>query len=147
LKDRTQFADEGEDFAGWEFLFPLVNPLGASLFDFLENYVLVVEEPALIEQTLSTFYETLDTRFAETAEAGEIGLEPHELFLSGEELRGKFEAKQRVELRALGRTAAQTDEQFSLDAESPTGKLRFTDKEIREKAAVSFFDCRKERRN
>ena len=24
LKDRTQFSDEGEDFSGWEFLFPLV---------------------------------------------------------------------------------------------------------------------------
>ncbi|HLM62374.1 MAG TPA: transcription-repair coupling factor, partial [Pyrinomonadaceae bacterium] len=131
LKDRTQFAEMGEDFAGWEFLFPLVNPFKASIFDFLENYVFVVDEPALIEQTLSTFYETLDTRYAETAEAGEIGLEPHELFLSGEELREKFEAKQRVELRALGRTAAQTDEQFSLDAESPKEnyELRITNYE------------------
>jgi transcription-repair coupling factor (superfamily II helicase) len=118
LKDRTQFAKEGEDFSGWEFLFPLVNPRSSSVFDFLENYVLIFDEPSMIEQTLSTFYEKLDNHFAEITEAGEIGLEPRELFLSGEELRGQFEKKQRVELRALGRTAARVDEQFSLEAES-----------------------------
>jgi transcription-repair coupling factor (superfamily II helicase) len=120
LKDRTQFAKEGEDFSGWEFLFPLVNPRSSSVFDFLENYVLIIDEPSIIEQSLSTFYEKLDNRFAEITEAGEIGLEPQELFLSGEELRSKFDAKQRVELRALGRTAALVDEQFTLEAESPT---------------------------
>src|SRR5258708_26608631 len=29
LKDRTDFAEEGETFAGWEFMFPLTNPLSA----------------------------------------------------------------------------------------------------------------------
>jgi len=118
LKDRTQFADEGEDFSGWEFLFPLVNPRGANVFDFLKSYVLVVDEPSLIEQTLSLFYENLDNRFAEISESGEIGLEPTELFLSGEELRERFETKQRVELRALGKTAAATDEQFQFQDSS-----------------------------
>jgi transcription-repair coupling factor (superfamily II helicase) len=95
VADRTQFADEGEDFSGWEFLFPLAQPRQSSVFEFLENYVLVVDEPALVEQTLAVFYETLDNRFAEITEAGEIGLEPNELFLSGEDLRGKFENAQR----------------------------------------------------
>jgi transcription-repair coupling factor (superfamily II helicase) len=128
LKDRTQFADEGEDFAGWEFLFPLVNPRESNVFDFLENYILVIDEPALVEQTLSVFYENLDNRFAEITETGEIGLEPRELFLSGEELRGKFETAQRAELRALGRSAAATDEQFqfqdSSDSTIVTGTLQ-----------------------
>ncbi len=119
LKDRTQFAKEGEDFSGWEFLFPLVNPRESSVFDFLENYVLIVDDPAIIEQTLADFYENLEKHFKEITEAGEIALEPRELFLSDEELREKFEIKQRLELRALGRTAARVDEQFSLDAESP----------------------------
>ena len=118
LKDRTQFADEGEDFAGWEFLFSLVNPREASVFDFLDDCVLIVDEPALVEQTLSTFYENLESRFAEISEADEIGLKPEELFLSGEALREKFETNRRVELRALGRTAAATDEQFTLSEPS-----------------------------
>jgi len=131
LKDRTQFADEGEDFSGWEFLFPLVNPRQSSVFDFLDDCVFVFDEPSIIEQTLSTYYENLDNHFAETSDAGEIGLEPNELFLSGEDLRGKLDVKQRVELRALGRTAAKTDEQFSLNAESPNDnyELRITNYE------------------
>ncbi len=131
LKDRTQFAAVGEDFSGWEFLFPLVNARNSSVFDFLENYVLIIDEPSIIEQTLSTFYENLNNHFAEIFDSGEIGLEPHELFLDAEKLREKIESKQRIELRALGRTAAATDEQFSLDAESPNEnyELRITNYE------------------
>ena len=114
LLDRTQFSDEGESFSGWEFLFPLVQPRDANIFDFLKDFVLVIDEPSVVEQSLGTFYETLERRFAETAESGEIGLAPNELFLTVEELRAKFEQKQRIELRALGRTAAQTDEEFQI---------------------------------
>lgn len=114
LKDRTQFAEEGEDFAGWEFFISLVNPKNASVFDYLKDAVFVVDEPAPVEQTLTNFYETLEKHYAEITEADDIGLEPHELFLSGETLREKLADKQRVELRALGRTAAQTDEEFQV---------------------------------
>lgn len=114
LKDRTQFADEGESFNGWEFLSSLINPKIASVFDYLENSVFVIDEPTVIEQTLAGFYETLARRYAEISQADDIGLEPGELFLSGAELREGFIGKQRVELRALGRTAAETDEQFQI---------------------------------
>jgi transcription-repair coupling factor (superfamily II helicase) len=117
LLDRTQFADEGEDFSGWEFLFPLVQARASSVFDFLTDSVFVVDEPTIIEQSLASFYENLERHYAEIIEAGEIGLEPHELFLSGADLREKLEAKQRLELRSLGRLAAETDEQFAFDAE------------------------------
>jgi transcription-repair coupling factor (superfamily II helicase) len=114
LLDRTQFSDEGESFSGWEFLFPIVQPRDANIFDFLKDFVLVIDEPSVVEQSLGTFYETLENRYAEITEIGEIALEPNELFLSVEELRAKFEQKQRLELRALGRTAAQTDEEFQI---------------------------------
>ena len=114
LKDRTAFADEGEDFSGWEFLIPLVKPRASNIFDFLKDCILVVDEPVVVEKTLSEFYENLENRFAETDENDEIGLAPGELFLTGEELREKFSKQKRVELRSLGRTAAATDEQFQL---------------------------------
>ena len=117
LNDRTQFADEGEDFSGWEFLISLVNPKSGNVFDYLKDAIFVVDEPTLVEQTLTNFYETNEKRYAEISEADDIGLEPCELFLSGQELREKLENGRRVELRALGRTAAQTDEQFAFDAE------------------------------
>ncbi|MCY7374799.1 MAG: hypothetical protein LH472_02355 [Pyrinomonadaceae bacterium] len=114
LKDRTQFADEGEDFSGWEFFISLVNPRSASVFDYLKDAIFIVDEPLLVEQTLSNYYETIEKHFAEITEADDIGLAPNELFLSGAELREKLADKQRIELRALGRTAAQTDEQFQV---------------------------------
>ncbi len=114
LKDRTDFADEGEDFSGWEFLIPLVKPRDSSIFDFLKDCVLVVDEPIIVEKTLSEFYENLENRFAETDEHDEIGLAPNELFLTGEELRENLNKQKRIELRALGKTAANTDEQFQL---------------------------------
>ena len=112
VKDRTDFAGEGEDFSGWEFLMPLVKPRESSIFDYLNDCILVVDEPSIIEKTLETFYENLNEHYEEISESGEIGLEPNELFLSGEQLREKLQTNKRIELRALGKTAAQTDEEF-----------------------------------
>ncbi|MBA2606740.1 MAG: transcription-repair coupling factor [Acidobacteria bacterium] len=116
--DRTQFADEGESFSGWEFMFPLISPRSSSVFDYLKDSIFVIDEPSLIELNLSNFYENVDKHFNEITEAGEIGLEPRELFLSVEQLRDKFELVQRLELRSLGRTAAQTDEEFQISESS-----------------------------
>jgi transcription-repair coupling factor (superfamily II helicase) len=114
LKDRTQFADEGESFAGWEFLISLVKPRTSSIFDYLKDCVFVIDEPVNIEHHLGEFYENITRRFAETDEHDEIGLEPHELFLSAEELREKLSKLQRLELRALGSSASKIDEEFAV---------------------------------
>ncbi|HEX8287672.1 MAG TPA: transcription-repair coupling factor [Pyrinomonadaceae bacterium] len=119
LLDRTQFADEGESFSGWEFLFPLAAPREHSVFDFLRDCIFVVDEPPIVEQTLSNYYENLRTHFAQITDAGEIGLEPDELFLTGEELRGKFAGKQRLELRVLGKAAAETGENLEFENDVP----------------------------
>ncbi|MEP6923051.1 MAG: transcription-repair coupling factor [Pyrinomonadaceae bacterium] len=119
LSDRTQFARDGESFSGWEFLFPLLHERRGTAFDFLpETSVLVFDEPAQIERYLSGFYDTLEQRFAETNKVDELGLPPDELFLTPETLREKINQKRRLELRALGRLAAETDEQFALNAEN-----------------------------
>src|SRR6185503_11015235 len=51
--------------------------------------------------------------------ADDLGLSPQELYLTPEELRNEIDALQRVELRALGRTTAQIDQELVLDAEAP----------------------------
>jgi transcription-repair coupling factor (superfamily II helicase) len=112
LKDRTQFAEEGETFNGWEFLISLTFPRKSSLFDYLKDCVLVIDEPTTIELHLSEFYEQLERRYAEISEIDEIGLEPNELFLSAEELREKLDKNKRIELRSLGILAGETDEDF-----------------------------------
>ncbi len=119
LNDRLDFAKEGETFSGWEFLIALTKPLTGTVFDYLKNRVFVIDEPQLIEQTLSGFYDNLDQHFRQTIEAGDIALEPRELFLEPAELRTRLESTQGVHLRALGKTAAETDEGFALGNSTP----------------------------
>jgi transcription-repair coupling factor (superfamily II helicase) len=114
LKDRTDFAVEGETFSGWEFLISLTNPRRSNLFDYLPEAIFVIDEPTVIEQTLAGFYENLANRYAETQAADDIALAPEELFLTVEELRDYLGKNRRIELRALGLSAAETDEEFQI---------------------------------
>ncbi len=115
VKDRTDFASEGESFSGWEFLIPLVKPRESTVFDYLKDAVFVIDEPPLVEQTLASYYDALQNRFNEITNAGEIGLETNELFLDGAEVREKLANKQRLELRLLGKSAAETGENLDFE--------------------------------
>jgi transcription-repair coupling factor (superfamily II helicase) len=123
LRDRTAFADEGEAFVGWEWLLPITMDCCSSVFEHLGDVVLVIDEPSGIEAYLSEFYERLSDRYREIDEADDIALTPEELFLTAEELRELIPAHQRVELRTLGRVAAETDMDLALEAEAPSVQL------------------------
>jgi transcription-repair coupling factor (superfamily II helicase) len=119
LRDRTVHADEGETFAGWEWLVSLVHSTPASAFDYLQREtVFVADEPAALETFLGNTYETLSARYGEMESADEIALSPEELYLTAEELRQGIGGVPRVELRTLGRAAAATDERFAGEAEA-----------------------------
>ena len=123
LLDRTVFADEGESFAGWEWLMPIISDGSGSVFDYLNNAVLVIDEPSTVESYLGEVYQTLDDRYTETDAVDDIALRPEELYLSPEELRAKIDERQRIELRVLGRAAAELDQAIALDAEAPKIQL------------------------
>src|SRR5256714_11264647 len=119
LRDRTDFADEGEDFPGWEWLISIVRERNASIFDYLHDAVLVIEEPVAVENFLVDAFHNLAERYAENDAADDLGLRPDELYLTADELRSAIDSVQRVEVRALGRTAAKLDQEIALDAEHP----------------------------
>jgi len=119
LRDRTVFADEGETFPGWEWLLQITRERSASVFDYLQDAVLVIDEPTPLENYLEGVFQTLAERYAQTDASDDLGLEPHELYLSGEELRARLDAAQRLELRALGRAAGALDHEIALEAEEP----------------------------
>ena len=123
LRDRTGFADEGEAFPGWEWLMPLVLNARSSIFDYLKDAVLVVDEPSSVESFMSDVYQSLSDRFAETDAADDIALPPQEIYLEPDELRSRINAHQRLELRTLGRAAAETDQALALEAEAPKVQL------------------------
>src|SRR6185369_17409569 len=58
-------------------------------------------------------------RYHEIDQADDIALTPEELYLSIEQLQRLIQSQQRVELRTLGRAAAQLDQDLALDAEAP----------------------------
>jgi transcription-repair coupling factor (superfamily II helicase) len=123
LRDRTAFADEGEAFAGWEWLMPIIRDADSNIFDHLGNSVLVVDEPSTIESYLSEVFENLSDRYNEIDQADDIALPPAELYLSVEELRRLIQTRQRIELRTLGRVATEIDQDLALEAEAPKVQL------------------------
>ena len=116
LRARLAHAERGEPFPGWEYLLPLIRPLTASPFDYFKDAVLVIDEPVEIEKRASDLYQYLGDRFALADDAGELALPPDKLFLTADELRERFDAASRIELRLLGRDAAATDEHFRIDS-------------------------------
>src|SRR5262245_1693234 len=52
LRDRTVYADEGESFPGWEWLISLGRESNSCAFEYLQDAVLVVDEPVAVENFL-----------------------------------------------------------------------------------------------
>lgn len=120
LRDRTVYAEEGAGFPGWEWLISITSHDRAeSVFEYLRNAVLVIEEPVAVENYLAGAFQTLEERFVETDAADDLGLAPSELYLTADELRARIDALQRVEMRALGRTVTKIDQEIALDAQAP----------------------------
>jgi len=123
LRDRTEFAEEGERFSGWEWLMPILRQRSATVFDYLKDAVLIVDEPSILDSYLGEAYQTLADRYEETDEADDIAVRPEELYLTAEELRARLNERQSIELRMLGRAAAELDQGVALDAEAPKVQL------------------------
>jgi transcription-repair coupling factor (superfamily II helicase) len=115
LRDRTVFADAGESFQGWEYLLPLTKPLTASVFDYLHDAVLVVDEPSEIEKQARGLLDEFRRDYERTEAADEVALPPERLFLTADELRAKVAAMQRAELRLLGSAALTVEEELSTE--------------------------------
>ncbi len=123
LRDRTDFAVVGETFGGWEFMLPLIKPLKGSIFDYLDDLVLVVDEPVAVEHTLTSLYDNLASKYKAVTDSGDVALEPKEMFLSAGELSDALSGRRRLEMRGLGRTDTATDEDFVLSESRQVGTL------------------------
>lgn len=127
LRDRLVFADEGAEFQGWEYLMPLAQPLTASIFDYLQNTVLVIDEPAELEKQVRSTIEELQIGFDRAESIDELALAPEKLFLTPDELRSQIEKAQRVELRLLGSAALEFQEELATEEVTASEALPQTD--------------------
>jgi len=127
LRDRTVFADEGETFQGWEYLLPLARPLAASVFDYLQDTVLVIDEPSELEKQIRTTLEELQRDYDRAESIDELALAPERLFLTPEELRERIDKSQRIELRLLGSAASAIEEELITEDVGATAVLPNSD--------------------
>jgi transcription-repair coupling factor (superfamily II helicase) len=123
LRDRTAFADEGEEFRGWEYLMPLARPLTASVFDYLRDTTLVVDEPSEVEKQIRSTLEELRRGYERAETVDELALEPDKLFLTPDELRDRIGKLRRVELRLLGSAALAFEEELATEDVNAGAKL------------------------
>lgn len=126
LRDRLAFAEEGEAFQGWEYLLPLTHPLTASVFDYLQDAVLVVDEPAEIEKRARAILDEVQASYERAEEADELALAPERLFLTPDQLRERISALPRIELRLLGSAALAIEEELSTEE---LGRIEIRSKE------------------
>jgi transcription-repair coupling factor (superfamily II helicase) len=115
LRDRLVFAEQGEEFQGWEYLLPLSRPLTASIFDYLREMVLVVDEPAELEKNVRSTLDELQRGYERAESIDEIALAPDKLFLAPDELREQIGKAARIELRLLGSSALTVEEELSTE--------------------------------
>ena len=127
LRDRTAFADEGEEFRGWEYLMPLARPLKASVFDYLRDTALVVDEPAEVEKQVRSTLEELHRGYERAEAVDELALAPDNLFLTPDELRDQIDKVSRIELRLLGSAALAFEEELSTEDVHVSAKHEVSD--------------------
>jgi transcription-repair coupling factor (superfamily II helicase) len=127
LRDRTAFADEGEEFRGWEYLMPLARPLAASVFDYLRDAILVVDEPAEVEKQIRSTLEELQRGYERAEAVDELALEPDRLFLTPDELRDQIGKLPRIELRLLGSAALAFEEELATEDVDAGANLEIAD--------------------
>ncbi len=141
LRDRLVFASEGEPFSGWEYLLPLVKPLTASVFDYLRDTVLVVDEPSETEKQVKSILDELQLNHQRAEDADDLALTFDKLFLTPDELRAKLERLPRVELRLLGSAALGFEDELSTEDVSANSVLTESAPEVftRERVVTPLF--------
>ncbi|MEP7270453.1 MAG: transcription-repair coupling factor [Acidobacteriota bacterium] len=123
LHDRVVPAEDGEAFPGWEYLMPLAHPLTTSVFDYLGDAILVIDEPAEIEKRLRTILEELRLGYERAEAVDELALAPESLFLTPDELRKHIGGALRIEMRLLGGAVFAVQEE--LETEDVTPNVEF----------------------
>jgi transcription-repair coupling factor (superfamily II helicase) len=120
LHDRTVPADDGESFPGWEYLMPLTHPLSQSVFDYLGDALIVIDEPAEIEKRVRTILDDLSAGYERAEAADDLALPPQSLFLTPDELRGRLGTAQRIDLRLLGGAIFSVQEELAAENVTPS---------------------------
>src|SRR5215831_15598753 len=106
LNEKLVFADNGELFPGASYVMPVVRPLEATLLDYADSAVLILDEPEVSEEAHKKFFAALEQRYEQTSDSGGIALPPNAIFIAPDELQSLSAANRRLFLEELGSTGA-----------------------------------------
>jgi transcription-repair coupling factor (superfamily II helicase) len=116
LQAKRPLAEAGEAVQGWEFQVPLVRPHQGTLFDYLSDAVLILDEPTLLGAEIQKCLDRMQAQYEEACEAGEVALSPEAFFLAPDQVSQQVSAFRRIELSSLGRATMIHDAGLEFDA-------------------------------
>jgi transcription-repair coupling factor (superfamily II helicase) len=125
LNAKSALAEAGEAFQSWEFQVPLVRPHQGTLFDYVPDVLLVLDEPTLLLAEGQKFLERMQAQYDEACEAGEVALEPESFFLTPDQVSQRVDSFRRIELSTLGRAAMIHDAELELEMANPPSAMPF----------------------
>ncbi len=102
LNEKLVFADDGEPFPGSVFLLPGLYPLESTLLDYVDDAVLVFDEPELILKHYDEYFGVLKLRHEQAVDAGAVALVPESLFLSLDDFGTSMARYPTLNLEELG---------------------------------------------
>ncbi|HEY2380679.1 MAG TPA: transcription-repair coupling factor [Terriglobia bacterium] len=106
LNEKLVFADNGELFPGASYLMPLVRPMEATLLDYADPAILILDEPEVVDEAHQKFFDALGQRYEQTRDAGGVVLPPGDIFVSPDQLRQLAANNRRLHLEELGSTGS-----------------------------------------
>jgi transcription-repair coupling factor (superfamily II helicase) len=134
LSEKLTFADSGEFFTGAQFVMPLSQALEATIFDYADPCMVVLDEPEIIQETYQAFFSTLQERYEQTESTGGVALPPQNLFLPPDELEGRRAKQRGVQLEEMGSLDPQSPWSFTVPAQPVTkwhGRIKDLAEEVR----------------
>ena len=102
LNEKLVFADDGEPFPGSMFLLPDLYPMEATLLDYVNDAVFVLDEPELTLKHYDEYFGVLEVRHEQAVEAGAVALAPEKLFLARDEFATSMARFPSLNLEELG---------------------------------------------
>jgi len=101
LTEEVALARQGEMFPAFEFLLPAVDPLEATLFDYLEGYRIVTVERDASENTLVRYHAELYQRYLDRIEAHKPVLSPEQIYVTAEDFSTAIDRFPTLEVEEL----------------------------------------------
>lgn len=134
LQEKVELAENGEVFPGASFLLSSFHPVSACLLDYIDQPVLLIDEPAVVLDQYEKYYSAVRLRFDQTQHSGAIAVGPEELLLQPDHLATRIQQHRRIGLHVVG----ETENAGNLPATQPVMKFHGRIRDFVESVQAEF---------